>query len=137
MIYEVEIEGNFWGLNKTFPSWNDVLAQYGRKPQIGNRTKQEMQMMCVNAIRRQLNIEIDKPIRITYTFYEPDKKRDLGNLLFVDKIFEDAMQVCGVIKNDNQNFVKGIVANEVRIDKNRPRVVVEIEEIEDATNDNI
>lgn len=129
MIYEVEIEGNFWGRNKTFPSWNDVLAQYGRKPQIGNRTKQEMQMMCVNAIRRQLNLAIENPIKITYTFYEPDRKRDLGNLLFVDKIFEDAMQVCGVIKNDNQNFVKGIVANEVQIDKDRPRVVVEIEEI--------
>ena len=129
MIYEVVIEGNFWGRNKTFPSWNDVLAQYGRKPQIGNRTKQEMQMMCVNAIRRQLNLTIDTPIRITYTFYEPDRKRDLGNLLFVDKIFEDALQVCGVIKNDNQNFVKGIVANEVQIDKNRPRVVVEIEEL--------
>ena len=129
MIYEVVIEGNFWGRNKTFPSWNDVLAQYGRKPQIGNRTKQEMQMMCVNAIRRQLNLVIENPIKITYTFYEPDRKRDLGNLLFVDKIFEDALQVCGVIKNDNQNFVKGIVANEVQIDKNRPRVVVEIEEI--------
>ena len=123
MIYEVVIEGNFWGRNKTFPSWNDVLAQYGRKPQIGNRTKQEMQMMCVNAIRRQLNLTIDN------TFYEPDRKRELGNLLFVDKIFEDALQVCGVIKNDNQNFVKGIVANEVQIDKNRPRVVVEIEEL--------
>ena len=131
MIYEVEISGNFWGRNKTFPSWNDVLAQYGRKPQIGNRTKQEMQMMCVNAIRRQLNLTIDKPIKITYTFYEPDRKRDLGNLLFVDKIFEDAMQVCGVIKNDDQNFVKGIVANEVQIDKDSPRVVVEIEEIEE------
>lgn len=134
MVYEVVIEGNFWGRNKTFPSWNDVLAQYGRKPQIGNRTKQEMQMMCVNAIRRQLNIVINTPIKITYTFYEPDRKRDLGNLLFVDKIFEDALQVCGVIKNDNQNFVKGIVANEVQIDKDRPRVVVEIEEIEDAVN---
>ena len=134
MVYEVEISGNFWGRNKTFPSWNDVLAQYGRKPQIGNRTKQEMQMMCVNAIRRQLNLVIDKPIKITYTFYEPDRKRDLGNLLFVDKIFEDALQVCGVIKNDNQNFVKGITANEVQIDKDNPRVVVEIEEIEDAIN---
>ena len=134
MVYEVEISGNFWGRNKTFPSWNDVLAQYGRKPQIGNRTKQEMQMMCVNAIRRQLNLTIDKPIKITYTFYEPDRKRDLGNLLFVDKIFEDALQVCGVIKNDNQNFVKGITANEVQIDKDNPRVVVEIEEIEDAIN---
>lgn len=137
MVYEVVIEGNFWGRNKTFPGWNDLLAQYGRKPQIGNRTKQEMQMMCVNAIRRQLNLVIDKPIKITYTFYEPDRKRDLGNLLFVDKIFEDALQVCGVIKNDNQNFVKGITANEVQIDKDNPRVVVEIEEIEDATNDNI
>lgn len=135
MNYTVTIEGNFWGSNKTFPSWNDVLAQYGRKPIIGNRTKQEMQMMCVNAIRRQLNVEISKPIKLIYTFYEPDRKRDLGNILFVDKIFEDAMQVCGVIANDNQNFVKGIVANEVRIDKKRPRVVVEIEEIEDA-NDN-
>ena len=130
MIYEVEMEGQFWSRNKTFPSWNDVLSQYGRNPRAGNRVKQEMQMMCVNAIRRQLNVVIDKPIKLTYTFYEPDRKRDLGNILFVDKIFEDAMQVCGVIANDNQNFVKGIVANEVRIDTERPRVVVEIEELE-------
>lgn len=135
MNYKVIIEGNFWGRNKTFPSWNDVLAQYGRKPQIGNKTKQEMQMMCVNAIRRQLNVVINKPIKLTYTFYEPDAKRDLGNILFVDKIFEDAMQTCGVIKNDNQAFVKGIVANEVKIDKANPRVEIEIEEIDNA-NDN-
>ena len=135
MNYIVVIEGQYWSRNKTFPGWNDVLSAYGRKPQIGNRTKQEMQMFCVNAIRRQLNVVIDKPIKLTYTFYEPDRKRDLGNLLFVDKIFEDAMQVCGVIKNDNQNFVKGIVANEVIIDKSNPRVEIEIEEIENA-NDN-
>ena len=134
MNYKVVIEGNFWGKNKTFPSWNDVLAQYGRKPQIGNKTKQEMQMMCVNAIRRQLNVVIDRPIKLTYTFYEPDRKRDLGNLLFVDKIFEDALQVCGVIKNDNQNFVKGITALEVQIDKDNPRVEIEIEEIDNATD---
>lgn len=130
MKYKVVIKGNFWGKNKTFPSWNDVLAQYGRKPQIGNRTKQEMQMICVNAISLQLNVEIKNPIKITYTFYEPDRKRDLGNILFVDKVFEDAMQTCGVIQNDNQNFVKGIVANEVMIDKVQPRVEVEIEEID-------
>ena len=94
-----------------------------------NKTKQEMQMMCVYAIRLQLNVVINKPIKLTYTFYEPDAKRDLGNILFVDKIFEDAMQVCGVIKNDNQAFVKGIVANEVKIDRVNPRVEIEIEEL--------
>jgi Holliday junction resolvase RusA-like endonuclease len=40
------------------------------------------------------------------------------------------MQVCGVIKNDNQTFVKGIIAKEVQIDKENPRVEIEIEEIE-------
>jgi len=87
-------------------------------------------MICSNAIRYQLRkAKVEKPIRITYTFYEADGRRDLGNISFIDKPFEDALQVCKVLQNDNQTWVKELHFILGGTDKKNPRILIEIEEI--------
>lgn len=90
-------------------------------------------MVCASAIRTQLKgVRIEKPIRITYLFHDADKRRDLGNMAYVDKPFEDALQVCKVLENDNQHWVKETRFLLGETDKENPRIHILIEEIEDG-----
>lgn len=132
MEYKVVIQGCFYGKNRTFPDMNNMLAAHNRHYQEGAKMKRDYQMICTYAIRKYLRgVKIEKPIRITYTFHEVDRRRDLGNLGgFTDKCFEDALQVCKVIENDNQKFVKEIHFLLGEPDKANPRIEVKMEEIE-------
>lgn len=133
MEYKVVIQGRFWGKERTLPGWNDVLGAYGANPHKGGKVKRDTQMVCISAIRRYMRgVKIDKPIAIHYIFYETNRRRDLGNLLFCDKIFEDALQDCKVIENDGQKQVQAISTEAVRIDKENPRIEITIKEIDDV-----
>ena len=99
-MHKVVIKGNYYGRTRTLPDLNDYLHECARHPQMGAKMKRDYQMIACNAIRTQLpRLTINNPIIIHYRFYEPDKQRDKGNIFaFADKVFEDALQKCGVIK---------------------------------------
>ena len=101
-MHKVVIKGNYYGRTRTLPDLNDYLHECARHPQMGAKMKRDYQMIVCNAIRTQLpRLTITNPIIIHYNFYEPDKQRDKGNIFsFADKVFQDALQKCGVIKND-------------------------------------
>lgn len=130
--YRVVIKGVFYGKNRTMPDWNNALAATGKHYQQGAKMKRDMQVVCVDAIRRQLrNLKLKNPIRITYIFFEADRRRDLGNITYADKVFEDALQVCGVLPNDNQEWVRELTFTMGNTDKQNPRIEIIIEELED------
>ena len=67
-----------------------------------------------------------------YKFYEPQKgqKRDYMNIFsFADKVIEDALQKCGVIKDDDPRYVKN-TTHEFFYTDGTPRIEVSIEEID-------
>lgn len=131
MKYIVEIKGTYYGKNRTAPGWNDRIAASARNPHAGGKVEKDFLMVCANAIRWQLRkAKVVRPVRITYTFYEADERRDLGNIAFIDKPFEDALQLCKVLENDNQTWVRELHFLLGKTDKKNPRIVVEIEEIE-------
>lgn len=88
-------------------------------------------MIACNAIRTQLpRLTINNPIIIHYRFYEADKARDKGNIFaFTDKVFEDALQKCGVIRNDGWNEIENFT-HEFFVDRNNPRIEIFLEEID-------
>ena len=131
MVCTVVILGSNFG-NKTLPGMNDYIAACNRHYQQGATMKKQMQMICCDAIRRQIRgIKLCPPIKITYTYFEPDRKRDLGNIAACcDKFFCDALQVCGVIDNDNQKWIQGIEHRLGETDKNNPRIEIELEELD-------
>ena len=94
--------------------------------------KKDYQLIACNAIRTQLKrLTIRKPVRIHYDFYEPDHKRDISNVTaFFVKVFEDALQDCKVLRNDNWVYIRGY-SQDFHVDKDRPRVEVTIQEIEE------
>lgn len=76
------------------------------------------------------NEKATKPFVIHYHYYEPDARRDCGNIHgFCQKITEDALQKTKTIPNDNQTWLKGFTAD-FQVDKLNPRIEVEIEEID-------
>ena len=107
-LKKVVISGNYYG-SKTFPSLNNLLAEYGRHPKSGSAMKKKFERICCDEIRDQLHdYQAKNPIVIHYRFFEPQDghPRDNMNIFsMVDKCFEDALQVCKVIPNDNPKFM--------------------------------
>lgn len=131
MQYKVEIKGKFYNKTKTAPGWNDRISASARHPMQGGKMEKDFVMVCANAIRKYMRrVKIEKPIKITYIFHEPDRKRDLGNIAYIDKPFEDALQLVKVIPNDNQNYIREIHFILGETDKKNPGIEIYIEEID-------
>ena len=132
MMKTFSIKGNYFK-EKTFPGLNEYIAALGTNPRKGGRMKAEYEMIACNAIRRELKRwKTEKPVILHYKFYEPQKgqKRDYMNIFsFADKVIEDALQKCGVIKDDDPRYVKN-TTREFFYTDGTPRIEVSIEEID-------
>ncbi len=69
---------------------------------------------------------------LVITWYEPDRRRDPDNIMAGQKFILDGLVAAGTIPNDSQKYIAGIV-HRFRVDKRRPRVEVEIVDIEKCT----
>lgn len=122
--------------NKTFPikGLNELLAgrvyDY-RSKKYRNSVKTANDRVCCVAIRRDLkDVKLKTPIKCTFYIYAQDKMHDRGNLCSAtEKSFLDALQETKVIKNDGWNDVLDSTFI-TELDRNNPRIVVEIEEVE-------
>lgn len=89
------------------------------------------QKMIEWEIRSQLRgVRFHGPVRMVYSWYEPNKKRDLDNISsYGRKVIQDALVACRVIENDGWEKVAGF-EDMFFVDKKNPRVEVEIREVE-------
>ena len=130
-------------INATLPNLNDYLraertrvtTKYGKTQTSGNVMKHDAQNLIIGFIRRDLRgLHIDKPIKIHYRIYEPNKKRDLDNILsFIMKCTQDSLVLAGVIDNDGWSNIVGISA-EFFVDATKPRIEVYLIEKEGENN---
>lgn len=113
-----------------FASLNEFIEANRTHKQKGNKMKQQDQHDISMYIMQQLHrVRIEKPIRIRYRFYEPNKKRDLDNISgYFHKVFQDSLVNCGVIVNDNWHYIVGF-SDEFFVDSKYPRIEVEIQEV--------
>ena len=128
--YSFVIDGVHYKSNRTFPGFNDYTGAINHNRFVGAQMKKKYERIANEAIRAQLKgIKIDKKVFIEYTYYETDKRRDKSNInAFAVKIIEDALQDCGVLKNDGWDDVAGY-SQHFKIDKNNPRIEVLIREV--------
>lgn len=130
---KVVVSGNYFG-DKTFPSLNNLLASYARSPQIGGSMKRKYKNICANEIREQLPCYYaEKPLIIHYRLFEPNRgqRRDIMNCVsMIDKCFEDALQDCGVIKDDSPRHVLNTTHDVFYTDENEPWFEVYLEEVD-------
>ena len=93
----------------------------------GAKIKAEM-TDYITLLAKRLKTEIRTPVRVTYHWYCKNKRKDKSNIAFAKKFIEDGLVAAGVLKNDGWNDIEGF-RDEFYIDKQNPRVEVEITEI--------
>lgn len=130
MKYRLTVKGFDSGLNEML---NLRATRFdGKHKTYHNNVKGRNDDICKKAIRCSVlrNVKITKPIIVHYKFYCKDKRRDRLNVASAfEKSFADALQKCGVIKNDGWNDLLN-VTYDFDVDKNHPRIIVEVEEVE-------
>lgn len=96
----------------------------------GAKMKQKNETVVIQAILEQFGrLRIIKPVRIRYRWYEPNKRRDLDNISsFGRKVIQDALVQTKVLQDDGWNYIIGF-QDAFFVDKEHPRIEVEIEEV--------
>ena len=113
-----------------FPSLNQYIEACRQHKIKANRMKRDSQNEIIENIYAQAGkLKIHNKIELCYTFYEPNKKRDLDNISgYFHKVFQDALVDAGVILNDNWHYIIGY-SDRFYVDNKNPRIEVEIQEV--------
>jgi len=117
-----EISGRLPGLNE----WTRACKSHYSK---AGRMKREAQDHIGWCIKKARIKPCKKRIYVRFTWIEPNMRRDFDNIAFAHKFIFDALQEMGIIEDDGWNHVEGF-SDKFRLNKNNPRVIVEIEEID-------
>lgn len=132
MKYELILDGIMPDLNDYLKGERIAIRKNGKFTTKGNVLKQEYQRKVVAKIRRQLmGIHIEKPVEIKYTYFEPNKKRDLDNIsAFAHKVIQDGLVKGGLLANDGWKNIIGF-SDDFYVDKENPRIEILIREVDD------
>lgn len=120
------IQGKLWGLNDYTRACRSKYGQH-----TASAYKRETEELIGWYIKKYLRgWRTDKRIYLRYHWIEPNTKRDIDNICFARKFIQDALVKQGVIKNDGWKNIAGH-SDEFSVDKNNPRIEVEIIEVDD------
>jgi Holliday junction resolvase RusA-like endonuclease len=72
-------------------------------------------------------------LEIAFKWYSKNAKKDPDNISFSKKFILDGMVKAKFIDNDGQKTIKRFSGEDFLIDKNNPRVEIEIEEVKNGT----
>lgn len=124
MEYLLTIPGKLCGLN-------DYIAAERTNRHKGAKMKADSGSIVAVAIKQCMRgVRIEKPVEMHYTWYEPNKRRDLDNVSsFGRKVIQDSLVQCGVLKDDGWKYVVGF-SDRFEVDKVNPRIEVLIREVE-------
>lgn len=68
-----------------------------------------------------------------FTFYCKNKMKDKDNIMFQQKFIFDGLQLAGILKNDGWNEI-GKLSYDFAVDKENPRIEIEMSEIRTEIN---
>ncbi len=110
------------------PGLNEYTKACRANRQAGAALKRDTEEAIMWEIKRQLRGKTFERVSIAFSWYEPNKKRDLDNICFAKKFVLDSLQKSGALTNDGWGQIKGL-SDAFEVDKANPRVVVEIMEV--------
>ena len=124
MNYKFTIKG-------TLPGLNELIEAERRNRFIGAKLKKQYEAVVMRAARSLGNVEFEEPVYMVYHWYEKDRRRDKDNICaFGRKVIQDALVKARFLKNDGWKNIAGF-EDRFYVDKDKPRVVVEILEVEE------
>lgn len=122
MNYKFTIRG-------TLPGLNELIEAERRNRFIGAKLKKQYEAVVMRAARSLGNVEFEEPVFMMYHWYEKDRRRDKDNICaFGRKVIQDALVKARFLRNDGWKNIAGF-EDRFYVDKDRPRVVVEILEV--------
>ena len=118
-----EISGSLAGANEYINACR--INRY-----MANKVKIENQARIRKGIEkailgRSLTKVYKYPCKLKIAWYEPNRRRDVDNVVFGVKFILDELVACGIIPNDSQKYVNQIL-NSVYCDPESPRIEVRI-----------
>lgn len=128
MNYKFTIKG-------TLPGLNELIEAERRNRFIGAKLKKQYEAVVMRAARSLGNVEFEEPVFMVYHWYEKDRRRDKDNICaFGRKVIQDALVKARFLRNDGWKNIAGF-EDRFYVDKDKPRVVVEIYGREDETDE--
>lgn len=128
MNYKFTIKG-------TLPGLNELIEAERRNRFIGAKLKKQYEAVVMRAARSLGNVEFEEPVYMVYHWYEKDRRRDKDNICaFGRKVIQDALVKARFLRNDGWKNIAGF-EDRFYVDKDKPRVVVEIYGREDETDE--
>lgn len=122
MNYKFTIRG-------TLPGLNELIEAERRNRFIGAKLKKQYEAVVMRAARSLGNVEFEEPVYMVYHWYEKDRRRDKDNICaFGRKVIQDALVKARFLRNDEWKNIAGF-EDRFYVDKDKPRVVVEILEV--------
>lgn len=105
---------------------NEFIGATNRNRFVGALLKREETERCRWAAARIKNI--DYPVKITISWFEPNARRDIDNVAFGTKFILDGLIQAGKLKNDGRKQVQAIQHEFPSPCPKNPRVHVWIQE---------
>ena len=114
------------------PGLNEYVKACRANKQAGARMKEDTEQIIKAYIMQQLRgKQFTDKVALKFNWYEENKRRDKDNIAFAKKFVLDALQSAGVIPGDGWKQIRGF-RDEFYIDKDSPRVEIEIEKAVEA-----
>ena len=108
------------------PGFNEIIEAAKRNPHEYARMKETYTAMVAWLAKKLPRFE---KVALVITWYEPDQRRDLDNIMAGQKFIMDGLVQAGVIPDDSQKYILGIYHG-FKVDRKNPRVEVEIVDVE-------
>ena len=110
------------------PNLNDYTKACRTNKFAGAKMKSDAEKIISAYIRQQLpDVRFANAVKLTFRWYEKDKRRDLDNVCFAKKFILDALVSNGTIIADGWQGVVGFT-DTFFVDKENPRIEVDIQE---------
>ena len=116
------IMGRLHGLNEY------IAAERSNRYSAANMKRQDMNLVLGYARICLRGWKASGRVKMRYTWYEKNQRRDMDNVSsYGRKIIQDALVEGGYLPNDGWKDISGF-SDAFAVDKNNPRIEVEIEE---------
>lgn len=117
-------------INDRLPGLNEYTANQRANKYGGNLMKRTAQKAVEWQIRASKLKPIKSPVKLLYSFYEPNRRRDKDNISgFAHKVIQDALVNTGILKGDGWKDITGYT-DSFFVDPKRPRIEVELVEVD-------
>lgn len=105
---------------------NEYTAACRRNRYSGAKLKREQQDIALAAIEAADLVNVRRKVDVSFTWIEPNMRRDHDNVAFAKKFILDALVEAGVLENDDPRHV-GNFADYFKVNRDDPRVIVALE----------